>query len=233
LCAFVAVIILASNLYSTRGGWQGWGGGVDMFIQQQQQQQQQQKQAGMLGMRNKARREKREEEGGEESKEGEGKSNIRKHDRQQQDDDDDDDGDDECASCFVEQVTSHFSDKVHVQELVTTSNSWDSTPIVYPTTGVPEVCVREVTLAARASTSWHIHLVPHMVFVLKGCILVELRDKRNKTFTAGSAFVDSQNLSHRMSNPSNEEAELLFFLISSSTNSVSYGFDFDDASLVT
>ncbi len=92
-----------------------------------------------------------------------------------------------------------YSTSVQVQENLSTSTTWDGTPIHYPS-GTAKVSGAIVTLPPGTETGWHTHPVPCLALVLEGELLVELKDGQSKKLKAGDTLAEVINTPHNGKN---------------------------------
>jgi len=99
---------------------------------------------------------------------------------------------------------------VQVTPLLKTTESWDGTPIVYPS-GQAEVTSLIVELAPGAETGWHEHPVPNFGFMLEGELEVTLVDGRTRLLKAGDALAEVVNVRHNGRNVGDGPVRIVVF----------------------
>jgi quercetin dioxygenase-like cupin family protein len=102
------------------------------------------------------------------------------------------------------------SDAVTVTPLLKTQETWDGTPIVYPT-GKAEVTGMLVEIAPGGETGWHLHPVPSFGMVLQGELEVELKSGATMLLKAGESAAETVNVLHNGRNKGTVPVKLLVF----------------------
>jgi len=92
-----------------------------------------------------------------------------------------------------------YQESVEVRENLSTTTSWDGTPIQYPA-GTAKVSGAIITLSPGAETGWHLHPVPCLALILEGELLVELKDGRTHKLKAGDTLAEVMNTPHNGKN---------------------------------
>jgi len=92
-----------------------------------------------------------------------------------------------------------YRKSVQVQENLSTSATWDGTPIRYPS-GTAKVSGAIVTLQPGTETGWHTHPVPCLALILEGELLVELKGGQTKKLKAGDTLAEVINTPHNGKN---------------------------------
>ena len=99
-------------------------------------------------------------------------------------------------------LSGHAADdygSVEVKENLSSTTSWDGTPIQYPT-GTAKVSGAIITLSPGAETGWHMHPVPCLALILEGELLVDLKDGRTHKLKAGDTLAEVMNTPHNGKN---------------------------------
>ena len=96
-------------------------------------------------------------------------------------------------------LSSEFRDGVQVQELLSTTQTWDGASIQYPS-GTAKVTGVIITLPPGAETGWHLHPIPCFALILEGDLVVELKDGRTKKLKAGDTFAEVIGTPHNGKN---------------------------------
>ena len=96
-------------------------------------------------------------------------------------------------------LADEYRKSVQVQENLSTSTTWDGTPIHYPS-GTAKVSGAIVTLLPGTETGWHTHPVPCLALILEGELLVELKDGQTKKLKAGDTLAEVINTPHNGKN---------------------------------
>lgn len=92
-----------------------------------------------------------------------------------------------------------ISPQAQVQENLSTTTTWDGSPIQYPQ-GTAKLSGAIVTLAPGAETGWHSHPVPCLALILEGELLVELKDGRTQKLKAGDTLAEVIHTPHNGKN---------------------------------
>ncbi|EMR13575.1 cupin [Methylophaga lonarensis MPL] len=87
-------------------------------------------------------------------------------------------------------------------------------PLVYPE-GTPRITSDIITLAPGEAGKPHIHQIPMFAYVLSGSISVDYGEHGVRTFNAGEALLEAQNVVHFGFNPGSEPVSLLVVYIGS------------------
>lgn len=87
-------------------------------------------------------------------------------------------------------------------------------PLVYPQ-GTPRITSDIVTLAPGETGKPHIHQIPMFAYVLSGTISVDYGEHGVRTFNAGQALLEAQNVVHFGFNPGEQPVSLLVVYIGS------------------
>ena len=114
-------------------------------------------------------------------------------------------------ACFC--LPSHAADyqeSVEVRENLSSTTSWDGTPIQYPT-GTAKVSGAIITLSPGAETGWHLHPVPCLALILEGELLVELKDGRTHKLKAGDTLAEVMNTPHNGKNTGKTPLKIAVF----------------------
>lgn len=84
------------------------------------------------------------------------------------------------------------------ETLVKSEASWNGKRYEKYPEGVPQLTVVRMTIPARTSLPWHTHPMPNAAYILAGQMTVEeLTTGHTRTFSAGEAFPESVNDTHR------------------------------------
>jgi quercetin dioxygenase-like cupin family protein len=95
--------------------------------------------------------------------------------------------------------TAEYQESVEVKENLSSTTSWDGTPIQYPS-GTAKVSGAIITMSPGAETGWHLHPVPCFALILEGELLVELKDGRTQKLKAGDTLAEVMNAPHNGKN---------------------------------
>jgi hypothetical protein len=95
--------------------------------------------------------------------------------------------------------TAEYQESVEVKENLSSTTSWDGTPIQYPS-GTAKVSGAIITMSPGAETGWHLHPVPCFALILEGELLVELKDGRTQKLKAGDTLAEVMNTPHNGKN---------------------------------
>ena len=90
--------------------------------------------------------------------------------------------------CFVVPIPDAIAETI-VDELLTTSRSWDGSEFSYPQ-GSPEVTAIILRMDEGDETGFHCHPVPALGYILKGTLAVEADSGEEVIFQAGDAAVE-------------------------------------------
>ncbi len=108
---------------------------------------------------------------------------------------------------------SDYRKEVSVSTLLTTTRTSAGQPIVYPSSGAPQVTALRVEIPPGQDTGWHLHTVPGVAYVLSGTLEVETEDGRKHRYGPGDAIVESVKLKHDGRNVGNEPVKLVVFFM--------------------
>ena len=82
--------------------------------------------------------------------------------------------------------------------LVESDHSWNGTQYGPYPTGVPQLTVLKLTIAANSKLPWHTHPFPNSCYVLSGEITVHDKESgQSATYHQGQAFAESVGRVHR------------------------------------
>lgn len=101
--------------------------------------------------------------------------------------------------------------EVTVDTLLETSHSWDGKQIDSWPKGKPVTRVLKYTIAPNSVLPWHFHPAPNVAYVVKGHLVVELKDGTKKEFAPGDAFEEVIGTVHRGRNIGQDPVELIVF----------------------
>ena len=82
-------------------------------------------------------------------------------------------------------------------------------PISYPRKAPAQISSDIIQLEPGQETGWHRHRVPTYTYVLQGSISVEYDAGVTKEYTAGTAFMEAEDVWHNGTNTGDEPARIL------------------------
>jgi quercetin dioxygenase-like cupin family protein len=109
-------------------------------------------------------------------------------------------------------LSSEFNDRIQSQENLSTTKTWDGTPIHYPS-GTSKVTGAIHTIPPGVETGWHLHPVPCFAFVLEGELVIELKDGRTKNLKAGDTLAEVIGTLHNGKNTGKVPLKIAIFYI--------------------
>jgi quercetin dioxygenase-like cupin family protein len=98
---------------------------------------------------------------------------------------------------------------IQTRILLRSGSNAEGAQIEYPAVAQPEVTATFTTLQPGAKTPRHMHPVPIFVYVLEGTLEHRADGRQPRTYAAGEAFVEGQNLWHEAANTSGTPTKLL------------------------
>ena len=116
-----------------------------------------------------------------------------------------------CCSCAPRGV---IGSGVKLQEVLSASESWGGTPVVYPQ-GNAQIVGQLIEIAPGAETGWHQHPVPVFGYSLAGELEISLPDGRTKRVKAGEAMVEVSGMLHNGRNIGTTPVKIVVFYASS------------------
>ena len=106
-------------------------------------------------------------------------------------------------------TSAQYSTGVRVEPILKTDTTSIGQHIVYPNFANSEVTIARVTIPPGNSTGWHKHSFPVFAYVLKGCLTVEVENKKNMQFTQNTAFAEVLNTYHNGTNQGKDTLVLI------------------------
>jgi quercetin dioxygenase-like cupin family protein len=88
--------------------------------------------------------------------------------------------------------------QIKVEQVLQTTQSWDSSPYTSYPTGQPQVTVLRITIPPNTALHWHHHPIISVAYVLSGHLTLEKRDTgERKILQAGQAVAETVQTTHR------------------------------------
>lgn len=117
-----------------------------------------------------------------------------------------------CLAALASQgaLAVEASTGIKVTEVIKTTQSWDGTPLAYPS-GETEVTGQVVEFAPGAETAWHQHPVPSFGYIIEGTLEVTLQDGSKKVLHKGDAVAETVNTIHKGRNIGEDPVRLVVF----------------------
>ena len=101
--------------------------------------------------------------------------------------------------------------QIKVEQVLQTTQSWDSRPYISYPTGQPQVTVLRITIPPNTALHWHRHPIISVGYVLSGHLTLEKRDTGERTILgAGQAVAETVQTTHR-GFTTDEPVELIVF----------------------
>jgi quercetin dioxygenase-like cupin family protein len=101
--------------------------------------------------------------------------------------------------------------QIKVEQVLQTTQSWDSSPYTSYPTGQPQVTVLRITIPPNTALHWHLHPIISVGYVLSGHLTLEKRDTGERTILqAGQAVAETVQTTHR-GFTTDEPVELIVF----------------------
>jgi quercetin dioxygenase-like cupin family protein len=101
--------------------------------------------------------------------------------------------------------------QIKVEQLLQTTQSWDSSPYTNYPTGQPQVTVLRITIPPNTALHWHHHPVISVAYVLSGHLTIEKRGTgERRILKAGQAVAETIQTTHR-GFTTDEPVELVVF----------------------
>jgi quercetin dioxygenase-like cupin family protein len=101
--------------------------------------------------------------------------------------------------------------QIKVEQVLQTTQSWDSSPYTRYPTGRPQVTVLRITIPPKTALHWHRHPIISVGYVLSGHLTLEKRDTGERTILrAGQAVAETVQTTHR-GFTTDEPVELIVF----------------------
>jgi len=105
------------------------------------------------------------------------------------------------------------NNKIYLEVLHKSSETWDGTRISYPD-GDEQITAVKIILKPNAKLPFHCHPYPTIGYVIAGKVEVEKANGESKTFAKGDVVYELVNSWHRGSNPSMfQKTEIIAFYI--------------------
>ena len=106
------------------------------------------------------------------------------------------------VACTPKKQTS--LEPVVVETLISATESWNGDSFRYPR-GKAEMKLEKITAQPGFKTPLHLHPQPGIIYVQKGTLYCETRDRQSLTLGAGESFASSQDTAHYCQNNGDEE----------------------------
>jgi quercetin dioxygenase-like cupin family protein len=88
--------------------------------------------------------------------------------------------------------------QIKVEQVLQTTESWDSSPYTSYPTGQPQVTVLRITIPPNNALHWHRHPIISVAYVLSEHLTLEKRDTGERTILqAGQAVAETVQTTHR------------------------------------
>ena len=101
--------------------------------------------------------------------------------------------------------------QIKVEQLLQTTQSWDSSPYTNYPTGQPQMTVLRITIPPNNALRWHHHPVISVAYVLSGHLTIEKRGTgERRILKAGEAVAETVQTTHR-GFTTDEPVELIVF----------------------
>jgi len=101
--------------------------------------------------------------------------------------------------------------QIKVEQLLQTTQSWDSSPYTNYPTGQPQMTVLRITIPPNTALRWHHHPVISVAYVLSGHLTIEKRGTgERRILKAGEAVAETVQTTHR-GFTTDEPVELIVF----------------------
>ena len=115
------------------------------------------------------------------------------------------------AITFAQEGSPVYNAAVKSVKVLDTDTTSIGQHIVYPVVKDAEVTGLRVTIPPHSETGWHKHTVSGYAYVMKGVLTIETKDGKDRTFSAGSSFVEMVDTLHNGKNNATEDVELIVF----------------------
>ena len=100
--------------------------------------------------------------------------------------------------CLVPTGLCAREPQIKVEQVLQTTQSWDSSPYTSYPTGQPQVTVLRITIPPNTALHWHRHPIISVAYVLSGHLTLEKRDTGERTILqAGQAVAETVQTTHR------------------------------------
>jgi quercetin dioxygenase-like cupin family protein len=101
--------------------------------------------------------------------------------------------------------------QIKVEQVLQTTQSWDSRPYTSYPTGQPQMTVLRITIPPNTALHWHRHPIISVGYVLSGHLTLEKKDTGERTILqAGQAVAETVQTTHR-GFTTEEPVELIVF----------------------
>jgi quercetin dioxygenase-like cupin family protein len=101
--------------------------------------------------------------------------------------------------------------QIKVEQVLQTTQSWDSRPYTTYPSGQPQITVLKITIPPHTALHWHRHPIISVAYVLSGHLTLEKRDTgERKILEAGQAVAETVQTTHR-GLTTDEPVELIVF----------------------
>ena len=100
---------------------------------------------------------------------------------------------------------AQYSDKLIVEELLSTNTNGIGQKIEYPMVKNAEVRISKITFPAGSTTGWHKHEIPVFSYILKGKLTVEIEGHEPVTYSEGECFAETFNTYHQGMNKTDHD----------------------------
>ena len=101
--------------------------------------------------------------------------------------------------------------QIKVEQVLQTTQSWDSSPYTSYPTGQPQVTVLRITIPPNTALHWHRHPIISVGYVLSGHLTLEKKDTGERTILQpGQAVAETVQTTHR-GFTTDEPVELIVF----------------------
>jgi len=101
--------------------------------------------------------------------------------------------------------------QIKVEQVLQTTQSWDSSPYTSYPRGQPQVTVLKITIPPNTALHWHRHPIISVAYVLSGHLTLEKRDTgERRILEPGQAVAETVQTTHR-GLTTDEPVELIVF----------------------
>ncbi|HCN70385.1 MAG TPA: cupin [Pusillimonas sp.] len=108
------------------------------------------------------------------------------------------------------QEQTEAGNKVKVQTLMKTTQSWDGVAYENYSSGRPELSILKIEIPPNTTLPWHTHPMPNAAYVVNGTLTVETESGRKLILAKGDTLPETVDTVHRGTSGS-EAVELIVF----------------------
>jgi quercetin dioxygenase-like cupin family protein len=111
--------------------------------------------------------------------------------------------------CFSINCSGQYNSDIKIEKVLVTDTTSMGQKILYPQFTDSEVTILKISIPPGATTGWHLHTIPVFAYILKGTLTVDFEDGRKLTFKAGNSIAEVINRSHKGTNNTEDDVELI------------------------